>query len=319
MPFRNITHINHTGINTPFTYAAGFAQTFNGTFFNPSAVPPEYLDSRNYPTDLGFRPTKMPNANSQLRRLLCPNSTGLLTESTSGRHLQSYSCIYMHNVYTLPSFALYNMTPETLKDLLDPQVLAKTYGAAFKLLFAIAVAQELVDSSGVEAVIVTRDAHRRGFTVNVPWARCAQGGLVTVAMMAVVLAMISRRRSCRIGGEPNSLAAGLQLLAASQELCAQLEGAEFRSQEELSKMLVRSGNHYQLIQDQYRARIEVVNGSKELINSGRSTYGSIEPWKENTLWTLRTSSGVVILISLGFVALLLLTAYWRAWVQSSTE
>lgn len=98
----------------------------------------------------------------------------------------------MPNVFTLPAFALYTERAETLVKLLDPQYLAKTYQNALKLLFAIAVAEDMAVPDPGEVAAVSRDVQTQGFAANELWARGAQGGLVVVAILVAVLGVVYR-------------------------------------------------------------------------------------------------------------------------------
>lgn len=329
MPSGGITHVNRTGSRTPFHGASNFAESLNGTFFNDTSTLDQYQDSQGKLVGLGYRPPHPPNQDLQLNRLLCPKSDGVL--SWNGTILvrpgYSFSCIYMSNIYTLPPFALSKKTPESLGALLNPEVLASTYESTFKLLFALAVAKELVDIGATDAVEVTRNVYTRGFTVDVLWARSAQCGLVTVAAMVAILCAINWRRTCELIGEPNSLAAALQLLAASFELCTELRNSEFNSPEEVCRVLAAGGKRYELLQGQHGPMIQVLDRTEhtpvvQAVRLGPETAGFMspddggpEPSVQQTLWMLRTGSGAAIVVFLGLVVLLLIAAFAFARVQ----
>lgn len=95
MPSRNITHVERTGNRTSLTGATGFARTLNGSFFDGIGVGAEFLDSKGNVVGLDFKPSAIPNTNSQLRRSVCPPGD---RETTASGHVswvhESQCCIF---------------------------------------------------------------------------------------------------------------------------------------------------------------------------------------------------------------------------------
>lgn len=331
VPPGDIASINRTGTRTSYNATAGFGQVFSGDYFSLSQVPDEYYDSQDNLVGFGPKPIQMPNADSQLRRQFCPRQDNILIYWESlGRPGQSHSCIYMHSVYTLPAFALYKNSPHTLNGLLDPKILATTYTKEFQLLFAVAVSKELVDSATAERVTITRQALSRGFIVYRLWARGAQGWLGLVAVMVAVLSVINGRRACALDGEPNTLAAALQLLRSSPYLRHAISDAEFIVPEQLRKDLMDSDRKYQLVYTQEGPSIRVrdIDGNMLTVQAADHGVGvtgsalpddkSRKPSLENSLWALKIEAVAVMLLALGLVVLVLVFVYGYARMRNGT-
>lgn len=304
MPFGNIASVNRTGNRTPFTRPAGFTQMINGAFGNYTDAPAQYMDSAGRVVGLGYRPELLPNVDTFLSRRLGHRPPGAVYKYPS-KTARSNSMVALENVYTLAAYALYNQTTESLADLLDPTVLAEMYRSELRLLFSLVVALELVDQEATVPITISREVHTMGFTVSNLWARGAQGALLVVALMVAILGVLNHGRRCELDGEPNSLAAALQLLAESPQLCAQVENAEFHTNVDLQRVLVGSGSYYKLSRGRERGpMIQVTGGGGEKL-SDRS-----EPWMGATLWTIRTRTAVGLVMFFCLVEGLLLAVYF---------
>lgn len=304
MPSGNIASVNRTGNRTPFTRPAGFTKMINGAFDNYTDAPAQYMDSASRVVGLGYRPELLPNVDTFLSRRLGRRPPGTVYKYPS-KTARSNSMVALENVYTLAAYALYNQTTESLADLLDPTVLAEMYRSELRLLFSLVVALELVDQETTVPITIWREVHTMGFTVSNLWARGAQGALLAVALMVAILGVLNHGRRCELDGEPNSLAAALQLLAESPQLCAQVENAEFHTNVDLQRVLVGSGSYYKLSRGRERGpMIQVTGGGGEKL-SDRS-----EPWMGATLWTIRTRTAVGLVMFFSLVEGLLLAVYF---------
>lgn len=304
MPLGNIQNVRRTGTRTAFTRPAGFTHMINGDFRNYTNVPPQYKDSAGRTVGLGYRPELLPNVDTFLSRRLGPRPPNLDDKYPPKAH-RSKSMVCLENVYTLSAYALCNQTTDSLVELLDPKVLAEMYQSELQLFFALVVALDLVDNEITVPATISREVHTMGFTVNSLWARGTQGGLAVVAIMMAILCALNHGRRCELDGEPNSLAAALQLLAVSPQLCSQVENAEFHTEMELQRVLVGSGSHYKLLQGQERGpTIEVICGADEKL-----TYRS-EPWMGATLWTIRARTAVGLVMFFSLLEILVLVVYF---------
>lgn len=304
MPSGNITSVKRTGNRTPFTRPAGFTQMINGALDNYTDAPAQYMDSAGRVVGLGYRPELLPNVDTFLTRQFGHRPPNL-TYKYSSNTARSNSIVALENVYTLPAYALYNQTTETLAELLDPTVLAEIYRNKLQLLFSLVVALELVDHEATVPITISRVAHTMGFVVSNLWARGAQAALLVVALMTVIVSVLNHRRRCELDGEPNSLAAALHLLAESPQLCAQVENAEFHKHMDLQRILIASGSRYKLVRGQERGPTIQVTGEVAEKLTDRS-----EPWMGATLWTIRTRTAVGLVLFFSLVEGLLIVVYF---------
>lgn len=304
MPLGNIQNVRRTGTRTSFARPAGFTQMINGDFHNYTDVPPQYKDSAGRVVGLGYKPELLPNVDTFLSRRLGPRPPNLSEKHPPKAH-RSKSMVCLENVYTLSAYALCNQTTDSLVELLNPKVLAEIYQSELRLLFALVVALDLVDNEVTVPATILREVRAMGFAVNILWARGTQVGLAVVAIMMAILGALNHGRRCELDGEPNSLAAALQLLAASPQLCSQVENAEFHSEMDLQRVLIGSGSHYKLLRGQERGpTIEVISGAAE-----RLAYRS-EPWMGATLWTIRTRTAVGLVTFFSLLEILVLVVYF---------
>lgn len=304
MPSGDITSVKRTGNRTPFTRPAGFTQMINGAFDNYTDAPAQYMDSVGRVVGLGYRPELLPNVDTFLSRRLGRRPPNL-TYKYSSKTARSNSMVALENVYTLPAYALYNQTTESLEEPLDPTVLAEIYRNELRLLFSLVVSLELVDHEATVPVTISRVAHTMGFIVSNLWARGTQGALLVVALMTAILGVLTHGRRCELDGEPNSLAAALHLLAESPQLCAQVENAEFHKDMDLQRSLIASGCRYKLVRGQERGPTIQVTGE-----IGEKLMDRSEPWMGATLWTIRTRTAVGLVLFFSLVEGLLLVVYF---------
>lgn len=262
----------------------------------------------------GYLPPLVPNVDSQLRRRLGGRPENeLFGESLYDRlsvhDPSSHSAVFMGNVHSISGMAMAHRTKDNLQEMLDPEVLAAEYKKALQLWFSLVVALEMVDvdAGSVEAVDVMRHVSMKGYRVDRLWARGAQGGLVAVAAMVVVLSVLIRRRRCMLDGEPNSIAESLRLLAVSPELSEEMENAEFYSPEDILKVFDSGKGRYILEDSGEGARVRAV-GVQEHAKLLAPSEENRKPWMEK-LWPLRTGSGVVFLAFFGVVVVLLAAAF----------
>lgn len=307
MPSGEVISVNRTGSRDPFSEVTAFGSVINADFFAFS-IPDQYKDSAGNVVGLGYKPQQLPNVDSRLRRSLGTRPETLeayfAQEKVEQMSIQSHSSVYMDNLHGLPGFVLGNYTEKTLEKLLDPEVLAGTYGSTLKLLFALSVSVGMVDKSVTELVEIMRGVPTAGFTVNNLWARGAQCGLAVVAFLAVVLAVLIGRRECMLDGEPNSLAAALRLLSASQGLTTVMGDAEFKRPKDLKQVLNQDDRRYILKLEQEHGPVVEVTG----ISAQLPTVPKRQPSTES-LWQLKIVTGVGFLIGFGAIAALLVTAF----------
>lgn len=308
MPSGQVINVTSKGNRTPFPEVNHFEEIINGKL-SKASIPDEYKEDGE-PIAFGYLPDQLPNVNSQLRRWLGPRPDNLekhfppVADDTF--NAQSSSIVYIEDVHELPGFALFNQrTPDTLGRLLDPEILAETYTDSLQLLFALAVAMEMVQDD-INPVSVTRGVLVRGFRVNLLWARGAQGGLLVVVVTVVALGLLVGRRPCKLDGEPNSLQVALRLLSVSPELCEEMEGAEFQGRAAMLKVFKQRAKRYTL---------ELVPEPKVQVTSGREPEESDilisndqDPWQAE-MRTLSTASGVGYILCFVVIAVLLVIAF----------
>lgn len=310
MPYGQVRHVDRTGNRTPFTGVANFDEVIDGQWDAVS------IQIDNSTLGLGHLPSQVPNVDSQLRRRLGPRPGNLTKYFGPDREdvidASSHSLVYIANVYALSGFALSNRKPDNLGDLLDPTTLAAAYRTALQALFAIAITSELVDlqADHIETVPVMKRVWSKGFVVNHIWARGSQGGLVVVILMVAVLVLMIERRPCNLDGEPNSLAEALRLLAASPELSAEMENAEFHAPEEILKVFNDGGGRYMLDLVRDRGpRVQVIGVQEHTkLPAAAATEENHKPWVEK-VWPLRWRSGAGFLLGFGVILILLTVAF----------
>lgn len=256
MPYGNITQINRTSTRTPLAEPRGFIQLINGSPETRFEDPPGSLDSSGWLVGFGYQPVERPNVDSQLRRKLGFRGKDQLANSSVAvsDDLASNSSVYMRNVFQLPAFAIYNQTAESLGELLDADVFARTLERSVKLLFALGIAVEMLGdahlstSNGTadEPVFASRAYRRRGFVVDVVWARAAQVALAVTAILASVFTFLMAHRPCNLDGEPNTIAEGLRLLTNCPDIIAVMENAEYRNGEQLKNTEWRDTIRFEL-------------------------------------------------------------------------
>lgn len=308
----NITEVTRIGNRTTFNRPVGFTQMVNGALSNYTDVPAQYKDSANNVVGLGYRPQLFPNVDTFLSRRLGPRPPNLSYKYPKA--FRSNSMVSLENIYTLSAYALSNQTRESLVDLLNPKVLAEMYQTELRLLFALVVALDLIDDDTATPITIMRKIRTMGFAVNDLWARGTQGVLALVAVMLAILAVLNHGRKIELDGEPNSLAAALQLLGESPELCTQIENAEFHDSTNLERVLVESGSHYKLRRGLERGpTIEVSSGVNERL-ADRS-----EPWLGASLWTIRTETAVGLVVFFSFLTILLVVVYIIGYVDDGKQ
>lgn len=297
MPKGKIVEFHHTGVREPFLDVLNFDAIING---DTGAAP---TDASNADDSIfGYRPIQAPNDDSQLR-IRFGDRKGyfddqFVTNTEYNSHLSSHNTVYIDNINGLPGFALSRTPLNMLATLLDPDKLASVYRMAVKTMFALAVTQEMVsvDRNSSDTIPVTRTVFLKGFKVNTPWARGAQGGLVVVVLMATLLTVLMRRRPCNLDGEPNSLAEALRLLASSPEVCTEMQNAEFHGPEELAQILNDGQGLYALdLVPGYGPR--VLRTSAAFRKHSRPltpAKPNQEPWT-GQLWQLRFMTGLIFL------------------------
>lgn len=315
MPDGNVIGVNRTGVREPFIDLLNFDEIINGET-GALATPPEAKNSDGAIFGLGYRPAQAPNADSQLQRWLGvrPANVSSLFVVIEENEIDtsSHSSVYIDNVNGLPGLALSDLSPDNFGELLDPMKLAEVYQSALRTMFALAVTGEMVyvDSrNSSNFVPVMRSIWVKGFRVNTLWARGSQGGLLVVVMMAILLTVMTGRRPCNLDGEPNSLAEALRLLAASPEVSAEMENAEFHDPKDLVEVFKEGGGYYVLDlvpgQGPRVLRTTAVRKHSRLQAPGK---GKQEPWMEQ-LWQLRVISGMAFMTFFGVVGVLLAVAF----------
>lgn len=306
---KNITRLPEEPISlNGYRPLATFFQRLNDAII--VGMDDKYVNGDSQVVGFGYSPMEMPNVDAQLRRRF-GDAWGDTAPRDGAAFVRSNSTVYIPNVASLSAFALYSRMNETLGLMLEPQEMAETYSRAFKMLFAVAWSQELLDpDSGVEGSVM-RERRMRGYRMNTVWARGAQVGFGVVAVLALGLVVGTWGRRCRLDGEPNSLAVGLGLLGRSPEVVEDMEWAEFRGIEELKEVMEESGRRYRLeVTGGEGPRIVVVGGTEVEfeVPEGAEVY-KVEP-----TWPLSSWSGVLFVLFFGVVLalLLLLFGYGKA-------
>lgn len=311
MPKGNLTEVYHRGAREPFLDLLNFDAIING---DTGASP---TDANNDDSIFGYRPAQTPNDDTQLLlrfgvRDSYFDHNPFVTNTEYNSDTSSHSTVYIDNINGLPGFALSRTPLAMLATLLDPTKLASIYRMALQTMFALAVTQEMVsvDQNSSDTIPVTRTVFLKGFKVNTPWARGAQGGLVMVVLMAALLAVLMRQRPCNLDGEPNSLAEALRLLAASPEVCTEMENAEFHRPEKLAEVLNDGQGLYTLhLIPGHGPRIlrtsAAVQWHSQPLTPGKPNQ---EPWM-GQLWQLRFITGLIFLTFFWVVGLLMSAAF----------
>lgn len=311
MPHGKPVEVNRTSVREPFLDLLNFDAIINGV---TQASP---TDANNADDSIfGYRPAQAPNDDSQLRLRFGDRSSTIdglfVTNAEYNSDKSSHSEVYIDNINGLSGFALSRTSLDMLPTLLDPNNLTSIYRTALQTTFALAVTQEMVsvDQDASDTIPVTRTIFLKGFKVNTPWARGAQGGLVVVALMATLMTVLIRRRPCNLDGEPNSLAEALRLLAASPEVCTEMENAEFHRPEELAKVLIEGQGLYILdLVPGHGPRVlrtsAAFRNHSQPLTPGKPNQ---EPWTER-LWQLRFMTGLMFLTFFWVVGLLLSVAF----------
>lgn len=310
-----VISLNRTGVREPFINLLNFDAIINGET-GALATPIDAKNSDGAIFGLGYRPAQAPNADSQLQRrfgVRPANMTALFRGIEENEiDTASHSSVYIDNVNGLPGLALSHVSPNNLEELLDPTKLADVYERALQTMFALAVTGEMVQADnriGGDAVPVVRSIWVTGFRVNTLWARGSQAGLIAVAMITTMLSVMIRRRPCNLDGEPNTLVETLRLLAASPELTAEMENAEFHHPKDLVEVFNVGEGRYTL--DLVPGRGPRVLRTSAVLDHSRlpaPAHSEQEPWADQ-LWQLRGTSGVAFLAFFGIVAVLLSLAF----------
>lgn len=313
MPDGIVEGVNRVGTRNTFVNLRNFDQIINGEM---AALSTPVL-AKNAVGDLfglGYQPAQVPNADSQLQRKLGvrpKNVTKLFVTVEEGLiDASSHSSVYIDNVNGLPGLALSDRTLDNLGELLDPKKLAAAYERALQTMFALAVAVEMVqpDEDSPEAVAVVRRLLTKGYVVNNLWARGSQGGLAVVVVAATLLAVSISRRSCKLDGEPNSLAEALRLLAASPDVSVEMENSEFHDPKALLRVFKEGGGKYTLdLVPEQGSRVRASNVRKHA-KLPANIDGKRRPWRKQ-LWALRGISGIGFLTFFGVVGVLLSIAF----------
>lgn len=311
MPYGKLVRVSRAPVREPFLGLLNFDAIING---DTGAA---HTDANNADDSIfGYRPAQGPNDDSQLRLRFGDRASNIdelfVTNTEYNSDQSSHSKVYIENINGLPGFALSGTSLYLPATLLDPTKLASIYSTALQTIFALAVTQEMVsvDPNASDSIPVTRTIFLKGFKVNTPWARGAQGGLVVVVLMATLLTVLMSRRPCNLDGEPNSLAEALRLLAASPEVCTEMENAEFHRPEELAEVL-NDG------QGLYILDLVPGHGPRILRTSAafRKHSRPLTPVKPNQgpwtgqLWQLRFMTGLIFLTFFWVVGVLLSVAF----------
>lgn len=314
MPNAKLVKIHTTGVREPFVDIRNFDAIING---DPAALAASPIDPNNFDDSIfGYRPAQAPNDDSKLQQRFGPRPMSAdgryKTDAEYDSDESSHSLVYVDNINGLSGLALSNVSKDSLPTQLDPTELESIYRKALQKIFAIAVTLEMVsvDQDAIDTISVMRTIYLKGFRVNSPWARGAQGGLVLVALMASLLTVLMIRRPCNLDGEPNSLAEALRLLAASPEVCTEMENAEFHRPEKLAEVLNDHQGLYTLdLVPGHGPRIvrtsDVFRKHSQPLTPGKPNQ---EPWTEE-LWQLGFMTGLIFLTFFWVVGLLLSVAF----------
>lgn len=279
MPEGQINSVNRTGIRTPFTFL-----NLTGTVFGEYDI---FGDQHSNPiVPFGTQPAQVPNIDTELRRRLGERPADLAKYfqdlNLKDPHLNSKSIVYIHRPQGLHGYALFSRTKQNIAEFLDPLILAASYDSVLKLWFALAIAVDMLDKSpgalAPSTVAVTRNIWTRGFVVDLPWARGAQYILAVVTVISAVLAVWIGKRPCNLDGEPNSLAEALRLLAASPEVCATMQDAEFYPPNAIRMLFNGVGGRWELkLVPGQGPRLQPIGVQDQLISPAASVG---EPWME---------------------------------------
>lgn len=304
-----VVSVNRTGERRPFEDARRFAWVLVGRV-DMLTAPKRFQDVFEKVAGFGYFPLLLANVDSQLVRRFgrCSGEMeGVLTELVKGGlERPSKSRVLVKDTLGLAGFAMWNTTDEeVLEGMLKEEELDGAYRSALKMLFAVAVATEMVDGGASVPVMAVREVSVKGFRVNELWARGTQGGLGAVVIIALVMAVLIWLRPCELDGEPNSLAASLRVLAASPELCRDMEGAEYQTMEKLQSRL-----------DGRRYTLSVVPGQGPRVGAagelrGGSSLSELvnEEVSMEDQWPMQTIYGVALLVCFATIVALLVAAF----------
>ncbi|KAG0634772.1 hypothetical protein HOY80DRAFT_1059128 [Tuber brumale] len=250
--------------------------------------------------DFGYFPAEFPDADYQLRE---NSGADWLLEQSGVRHL---------NPRSLTSFAMEAEDPQTLPYLFYPPKLSETYKKAFRLLFAFAVSEELVEykESG-NKIPIERVFRVEAFVIDEVWCRLLQTALGFIIVWAGALYFKVRKRPINLDGDPSPLAVTMMTICTSYALHSDLQGTEFMSQHLLEEVLLWKGHRYYLrLIEGVGPQIDRMKEST-FATSKRSTrvlelFNSKEaltPVKREPEWELTIAFGATVLAC--FLALLI--------------
>lgn len=299
MPAGVIQDVERLGKKTAF-------DNFNITEFEAFATNGRTSAIKQGPQSLGTLPPEFPYPLYQLYQRF-------------GYFDRSLSNVGILNKRALSNFVVAKKTQATMADLLDPVSLAKAYGDAYKLLFAISVTSELTNHNLSSRVTITRQFQTQAFRANPIWCRLSQGGFGLLALLTTFLLVSTWGRQCNLDGEPNSLAALMQTTARSRAFSGDMDNSEYKNLEDLFAQLIQRKNRYHLrfTPDGSGPQLDVTReaASVVLLPSSESPAdhteiiegsGRTQPPSKNH-WSLNRYIGVVQILA--FVSLLGFLAY----------
>ncbi|KAI5847631.1 hypothetical protein DFP73DRAFT_583419 [Morchella snyderi] len=268
---------------------------------------PRYYDANGNLVGLGQLPQKPADSGSHLVRRFGGTEETMRVQAKSENLVQN----------GFPAFALHSVAGnDTLESLLDWQVLARVYGDALKLTFAMLCTDEWVlgRTEANATVVVERSWKVRGFAASVGWARGLQGVLAALAVMAAGLGLVGTRRRCELDGEPGSLGASLGVLERSEGVRELLVGVEFHRMSTVARMLRVAGMRYRLVLEEGMGpRVEVMKGGEGGVGEGvlvklEEMEADEEKHREKAVWPVSTGSAIFFIsffaVMLGLVVVL---------------
>ncbi|KAG0136103.1 hypothetical protein HOY82DRAFT_599949 [Tuber indicum] len=248
----------------------------------------------------GYFPAGFPDADYQLRE---SSGADFLLEQSGVRHL---------NPRSLASFAMEAEDPQTIPYLRYPPKLSETYKKAFRLLFALAVSQELVGykESG-KRIPIGRVFRVEAFVIDKVWCRLRQTTLAFVAVWAGALYFNVCKHPINLDGDPSPLAVTMMAICASYALRSDIQGTEFMSQRLAEEVLLWKGHRYclKLIEgigpqiDRVKEPTFTASKRPRRVLKLSNSKEAITPIKREPEWGLTIAFGAAVLAC--FLALLI--------------
>jgi hypothetical protein len=213
--------------------ATFFEQILGSGIRNPPI--PADIDPDGQRNRFGVNGHGFPLAGYQLRRRF-------------GRTNEGAARVHLLNSRSLSTFAL--AQERNLNALLSPSKLAESFNRAYKLLFAFAVATDLVTfEGGMPVTVERRFTSERALKVNMLWCRLLQATFALLTLLSIGLCLSQHRRVSCLDGEPVSLANMMMFITNSPGFMEDMKNTEHMDSKQMRKILTEKKHRYQLTLD----------------------------------------------------------------------